>query len=381
MGFLDIFRKSEIKSYNLGEAIAVIREELEKLQNKNKEESYQAALKIHQEIRTLILLIDEFSKKEIYDRAKSSAAVKERFCNLSRKQLSSLEEPSKDNPTTFLNSIRAVLGNIGGLTERQMVHISFFFKDDFRPVAKKIGEINIFLDVEETSGDHQKAVSLYDRLEWITNRNNNLSELILINEDRLKQIKEKHLPELAKQPNNFELLKNEAKLKSIKQEVDSFLAIQKVLKKYVYIGEVKDKLIGLYIESPSTALAMDNDLKIIDFAIQASLLVRKGKIENDKKLETIINSHGYLQKKRDELIDAENDTFAEKEKYSSEQELFETSIKTRTNRLAEMEGEIKDLKKAAESMKEEISSLQSEAAKKNAELHMLASKLLNANII
>lgn len=383
MGFLDIFRSAPVKQFTIGEAVVLIRSELESLQRKNKEEAYRSALKIHGEISHLVELIEEFSRKEVYDRAKSSAAVKERFCSLSKKQLTSLEKPEKENSFLFLQSVRSILENLGGLTQRQVLHINFFFREDFKPAAKKLKEITTLLDVAGGGVEHQKAISLFENIGNLEKKKAQLSDLIVSDEDKLKIAKEKHkvLPQLPKQPDSYELDKAESTLKSLKQEVDSLLAIQKTLKKCAYISGIKDELLEMYIESPNAALVQDKDLRILDFANQASTLIQQGKIENDKRLEAVLSSVDYLKRKREELISAKAAAEEEGKKFRHAQELFEASLKARTNHIAELEGEIKDLEKSLRAERQEAAATESELAKSRAELYMLASKLLNATIV
>ncbi len=189
------------------------------------------------------------------------------------------------------------------------------------------------------------------------------------------------LPQLPKQPSSNDLDDAESRLKGLKQEVDSFLAVQKTLKKFAYISELRDDLLELYIDSPSSALLQDEEFRIIDFATNAGQLVRDGKIEGDRKLENILSSVDYVKRKRDALISAKRAAEDERKKFRLRQEQFESLLKARTNHLAETECEIKELEKSIRGLKEEIAAAETEHAKAKAELYMIASKLLNAAII
>ena len=203
-------------------------------------------------------------------------------------------------------------------------------------------------------------------------------------EQKLKLLQGKHhqLPELAEQPNSYDLDRSETKLKVIKQDIDSFLAVQKLLKKYAYAADVKDPLLDSYIESPNTGLSKDNNLQIIEFVQAASVLVSEGKIDFDKpeKLGQILAGEDYITRKRSDLITANNEVDEERRRLRRAQEIFETSLKARTNRLAEIEGEIKALEKSIAMQKEEETSTTKEITKTRTELTLLASRLLDANV-
>ncbi len=203
MGFLSrLFRPTPQKQFTLGEAMTLIRSELEGLQHKNKEKAYRTALKIYDEIQMLRGLIGDFEGKGIYERAKGSAAVKDRFCSLAENQLAAVRKPTEDS-SLFLQETRSLLANIGGLTQRQMMHINFFFREDFRPVAKKMKEINSLLDIASGGGDQQKAVSLHDQMQGLERKKSSLEEMLVVEEGNLGRGRKKQCfapaPEAAEQ--------------------------------------------------------------------------------------------------------------------------------------------------------------------------------------
>ncbi len=371
MGFLDFF-KHKTKYYSLEEAVRILEERLSAEKNSA---SRQTAMKLRWEMDQLAKLIEEFSRSPVPDMGKSSAGVKRRFCTLAARQIESLGNP--ENPDEFLGQVRITLENIGGLTQRQLLHINFFFKDDFRPVARKIQEINALIGKE--GSENEKAVEMYRKISKREDQKKDLMKSIESNEKILTREKPE-LPALARQPDTSGLSKAEAKLSSIKQEVDSFLAIQKVLKKYAYSENIRDQILERYIDSPSSALMSDPGLSVMDHIKKAADLAAEGKFEGDKKLEMIINSSDYLTKKRSELLQAEASVKEERKNYRREQEIFEDSIKARTNMLAEAEAEAKSVEKLLRLEKEECQNVEKEIAKTRAELLMLASRLLDANV-
>ena len=386
MGFFGkIFGSAPVKEYRLDEAMVIIERESEANRSKNSEELYQTALKIYTEMSQLASDIDEFSRKETPELAKSSANVKERFCSLSTRQLNSAVKPDHNNPAEFIRFARSLFDSLGGLTQRQMIHINFFFKEDFKPVAKKINEINTLLQPAQEGDDHAKALSLYRKMKHLEEQKKALDESVLTNEENLKKLESRRhdLPVLSQQPGSHELDRAENKLKAIRQEIDSTLAIQKLLKKYAYSENLKDPLLEIYVESPSRAILDDGELKIIDYTKKAAELVTAGKIETDipeKKINAVAGGGQFLSAKRGELIEANKMATAARERFNDEKERFEASIKNRTNILAEIDGEIKDLNKITEAERSRDEEVPREVARTRAELCMLASKLLGATV-
>ena len=384
MGFLGrLFGAPKARQYTIDEAMKIIENGLSKLQFESLEQSYQNAMKVYWEMSQLSHLINEFHEKPVPEMGKSSANVKERFCTLSKKQLSSMGTPEKDMPHDFLQMARLTMDNLGGLTQRQVLHINFFFKNDFRPVAKKINEINSILSQNAGTSDHQKAVDIHRRMEQLEKQKKRIELSVVEHEDKYKDVKDKRrvLPEVPRHPDTHNLNVAEAKLSSKKQEIDSFLSVQKTLKKYIYLSEIKNRIAEAYIESPSGALLMDENLSILTHLSNASALAGEGKMESDKKLEVIISAAPYLRTSREELTGLLESHKLEKKKYFEDLEDFESSIKSRTNLLADLEAEEKNLEKTIKSEKEEAESMDREITGLHTELLLLASRILEADVI
>ena len=314
MGFLDIFRAKE-KRYSLSEAMRIIEKELERLDTENLEQANRDAMRVESEIRQLLILIDEFSRKPTPELGKSSENVKERFCLLSRKQLISLGTPDKSRPHDFLRAVSMTLDALGGLTQRQVLHINFFFKEDFKPVGKKINEISSIISGGAGVTDHHKAVEMNMKLASMQNKKKLTENSIAACEAELRNSEGRSVPGLPRHPDTNSLNAVESKVSSKKQEIDSFLSVQKTLKKYLYVSEVREPVVELYIESPSSALIADENLSVLEHLSRAAELARGGKIENDRKLEIIVNAAPYLRKSREELAGLLKNLELEKKKY------------------------------------------------------------------
>lgn len=384
MGLFDrVFGKPKTKSYSLDDAIKIIENELHSLQSTNKEEQYRIAMQVHSEVEKLYSLIGDFGRKPVPDMAKSSANVKERFCSISIKQINSLPEPSSNEPWKYLQSAQNILNSLGGLTQRQIIHINFFFKDDFSQAGHKINEINTLLNIKQKGNEHAKSVSMYQKINSITSRKKELSQSILQNQEKLEklELEKNNLPKFMEHIDTHDLEEAEKNLKTLRQEIDSFLGVQKLLKKYTYEAELKDNLLELYIESPNRAILEDENLRILDFVKSAALLVKEGKINEElNKTDTILASADYLGRVREELTKAIELVKKEQKTIREKRDTFEQQLKEHNNILAHFEGEIKDVTRSIEAEKEEEDAISKEQARTYSELCMLASKLLNASV-
>lgn len=367
------------KRYTLDEAMKIVESELSTRQRQDLDQSYMRATQMHHELQLLSKLIDEFSSKPAPDMGRSSEGVKERFCTLSKRQISSLGSPDKAKPQEFLREVGELMNSLGGLTQRQILHINFFFKEDFKSVGRKMKEISLLLSHDSRAPDHQKAVDMRRKINYLERQKEQAADAIKQLEEKLTQPKPA-LPEVPRHPDTHNLDAAESKLKSKKQEIDSFLSIQKVLKKYMYISESKDKILEAYVESPSSALLADENLSIIEHAAKASVMVNEGKIEADRKLEIVASSAPYLAKSRSELQELQERIAQAKKKYFEELESFESALKARTNMMAEQEGENKAAEKMLKAEKEELEHLEKEIASLRAELLMTVSRLLDAEV-
>ena len=384
MGLFDkIFGQPKPKTYSLDEAIKIIENELHSLQSANKEEQYRTAMQVHSEMEKLYSLIGDFSRKDVPAFAKSSANVKERFCSISIRQINSLPEPSGDEPWKYLQSTQNVLNSLGGLTQRQIIHINFFFKDDFSLAARKINEINALLSLRQKGHEHMKSVEMYKKIKEGEKRKKELSESILHNQEKFKKLNQQksNMPKFVEHIDTHNLEAAEKDLKTVRQDIDSFLGIQKLLKKYAYEAELKDNLLEIYIESPNHAILEDENLRILDYVRSATLLIKEGKINEEiNKTDTILASADYLRGKREELIKEIQLVKTEEKILREKKNNFEEQLKEHNNLLAHFEGEIRETLKLIETGKEEEDTISKELAHTYSDLCMLASKLLNASV-
>ena len=107
-----------------------------------------------------------------------------------------------------------------------------------------------------------------------------------------------------------------SKMKLLKQEIDSFLSIEKLLKKFKHDTDSKDILIDEYIQSPNKAILIDKDLSILEIVSKALELIKKEENKDEKRIEkaeNIVKNKKYLAEKRKLLLSV-LDYITEKEK-------------------------------------------------------------------
>lgn len=386
MGFLEkIFGQPE-KNYTLEESIEAIKNELNKIESTNNDEMFKISNQIYPALRDLQHLIEEFHKKDVPGHAKSSANVKDRFCSMAVRQLLLIKPPDKANTETFLKAASNIIETLGGLTHRQIMHINFFFKEDFRPIAKKINEINSMLSMKDNSTDHKKAVSYYNRINILEENKKKLLEEKRGLEENMKELEKIHEETFLhtfEKPDRSALYTAENRLKIIRQEIDSVLSVQKLLKKYVHRTNTKDVIIEAYIESPSSAILLDRDLTVLEVIKNALKMLEERKIDLDtpkKKLDIIFEKADYLREKRRELEEAAKAVEFEKERFEKiSRDIVEKEI-NRKRQIENMEAEINKCKKAIESCSSELRAINEELPRLQADLRLLASRILNTNV-
>lgn len=375
MGLFGIFSKKE-KKYSIDEAASEIQKELESIQSKNKNQMENVARRIRLELNQLHQMVKEFAAKETPEFAKRSENVKERFCEIAAKQLVSVPE----EPGELLRSTSNLLNNIGGLTQRQILHINIFFKEDFLPIGRKMREIGHLLRLDNMGGDYAKAMEIYQKIKLAETKVNDLSDPPGPLEETIKELKQRHDEEekvKITEPDNLHLIRIRKSLEEIRQEIDSFLPVQKLLKKYAYAMHLKDAMIDEYINSPSAALLLDEDLKIIEYVAEASGMFSE---LNEGKREAILRGRLLLGEKRKELEKIMKKELEESAGYEEEKSKYNRAMAEKRNTISRIEQEMREAQKELDDMAAEKKEAEEEIAKNRVEFCMLAGKLLGANV-
>jgi len=374
MGLFDkLFGKQQEKTYSIDEAATELQKQLDEIQNKNKTQTEAAAARVRQELNQLGQLVKEFASKPTPEFAKRSENVKERFCTIAIRQLNNIPE----EPGELLNTAGNLLNTLGGLTQRQILHINIFFKDDFSPIGRKMKELEQLLKMDESGKDHRHAVQLYQKIKSLEVREDvpvePLERFIAEMSERLESAKGETIDE----PKNEHLARIRKSLEELRQEINSFLPVQKLLKKYAYAKHLKDPMIEEYIDSPSSALIMDEHLKIIDYVEEASKMFSE---LNQSKLDAILRGRLLLNEKRKELEKVMKKELDESANYEEEKRAYDKLVSEKRNKLAMLEQEIKETQKQLEEAREEKKELEEELTKTRVEFCMLGGKLLNGSV-
>ncbi|MFH0832304.1 MAG: hypothetical protein V1900_01090 [Candidatus Aenigmatarchaeota archaeon] len=360
------------------------------------EKSYERIKPIENELDSLKRSIDEFEKLEHAGVLEGSKAVKERFCQYSKNQLDAIIKPSKNlhEIRYFLNNTYSIINNLGGLTPRQLMHIEIFFKADFMPMAKKVREISNM--VNETMGIMKSDSEFYGHIKDIHEKMKELDNVIIRKNSYMESLS-KEIEKLSKENEQIsgeiskidisdsgaidELEKN---IDLIKQEILSFLSIEKLLKILVHEKGIKDWLLDLYIESPVTALLSDRDMKINHFIKEALKLTEKGDMEVEKKkidkAKKIIDSTDYLKSKKKELSEAMNELKKKKEYLNNVIAPEIEKKKRRVNEKIRIESNIKNLEKSMEEIPKAIEEAETGKKESKNEIATIASKIMGVKV-
>jgi len=329
MGFFDrirnAFKKEETKEeveLSLEELISQLDKKIAEQESEIIEKSYGNIETIENELESLSQLIGSLEKLQPEGIMPGPKAVKERFCSYSKNQVASIKMPSKDldEIREFLNKTYSIVHNLGGLTQRQIMHIEFFFKEDFRPIIKKSREISDMINetrgiMRSKNSGYEQVKNLHEKIKELDKtRSEKNSKMAVISDgvERLKTENEKlsvdvskiDIGDFKKYREEINALENEKNL--IEQNIASFLSIEKLLKKLIHENETEDELLDMYTESPVKALLRDGEMKIMGFVKAALELHGKGSIDVDeKKIEkanNIINNIDHLKKQKKELL-------------------------------------------------------------------------------
>jgi len=382
MKFFNIFSKKqeEAKELSLEEKIELLRKTVEA----NKESVLQKAnsncSKILNTSKELRNVIKTLRTKDVPEKtAKGSREVKNRFCKVALEQLDSLLKEKEFRDVNEIKNLleeteKTILG-LGGLTQKQMAHIRFFFEDDIKVISRKTKGIDSI--IRETRSlirpalDHNKIQNHLEKINRFEaekkEKVNHLEEInnkVMASEKSLKEIEEIN-PNLNGTDNIQNQIKEaESEAKQLELDIISYLSLGKLLRKYKYTASVEDSLIDMYISEPSQALLEDNELKIIGFLKEALRINQDSKLESDTKRieavrEIIENAH-VLRNKRKSFIEKKKEIEAlkiEMEKTLEPLREKRRQIETKKNSL---ENEINELKKKHLNIGNEIEALEKE---------------------
>ena len=309
------------------------------------------------------------TREIVEKRAKPSELVKNKFCE---KSLNIINDIEKKNISSIYDSMlyndymKKSIGKID-LSPKEVMHVKFFFSEDFSQIAKKINEILRKLDIINnilTSEFVVKKTYIEKSLLDIDSYEKNI-----INGNAVLEKLSTEFGELESKKRSISFidtselrgLRSEIKhidtrLSYLRQQVNSeFSGASRILKR-IYHKDT-NVMIENYISSPYEAFMQDGDNKIRLVLLKALVMVKDGKADADKKtldkIEILIEKLDELSQYREEIkkLDADMSSMKEKEQKISENESankkFEKEIK-------EIEHASLNCKKAEESARDKI---------------------------
>ena len=233
--------------------------------------------------------------------------------------ISKLEEPdeiSSENVREFLRSYEELSNSFKKASFRPGQITSQFFGDLLKRINENLKKINTNQEKMEgvMKSDNVKLLSSMRKkialLEKEIERNEKLISDIEEAEKNYEALKEERAvfeERIRKIENNsvfLDLNEMKSKLKSKEEElkmldasfIDSFLQIEKALKKFSNISE-DEQFINKYIEDPVNAAINDSQLRIADILLKTGQSLQSGALEiDDKKKDKLLEKLAALDK-------------------------------------------------------------------------------------
>ncbi len=368
MGFLDRFRKEQ--NYTLQQAMDIIARRLAEEEVKHSERNKETAKVVSQKFNELKELVMVFSKARTLNNHKGAEQIKDRFCSVTLSQIAAL---SGD-----IDGVRNTLNNLGGLTHKQIMYIKAFFEQDFQPVLRKTKEIQIILENNrDETADYRKATRFYKKIIDLEEEKKRVHADRIVNQEKVENLKVK-LGSVSSRTvgavDESELGEARRRAASLRQEIDSFLSVQKLFKKYQHDHNIKDQLLDEYIKSPSSAILLDKNLRIIDLTKNAFSACKDTVPE--KKVNTILEGSIYLRVVRDDLARALQAAELAEQKFREQKSSAESALSEKQLAISDLESQIKNCNKIIEDAHQKYEEYNSEISKARADLCMLASSLV-----
>ncbi|MFH0837551.1 MAG: hypothetical protein V1870_05455 [Candidatus Aenigmatarchaeota archaeon] len=296
----------------------------ENIQSKERADIVEARLArddIMTVIKDLIVVMDSLGKKEIPEkRAKSSELVKNKFVEKSISLFNRMQEIEKINISGYANieelaETAKKYANKIDLSPKEVMHIKFFFSEEFSEIAKLMSIIYKKIEKLEqiVVGDFakqkkriEKCISSIESYEngiregegQIKELTNDLNSL----EKKRKDVSFTDLDEYGDVRTNIKNI--DTRLSYLRQQISSvFGAVTRILKRAYHNKE--DELISEYINSPYDAYMVDRDNKIRNLLIKTLIMTKDNELDIDKKslskIEEVLEKLDELNQYRKEI--------------------------------------------------------------------------------
>lgn len=319
--------RSEKKELTLEEKAEKLRAEADATADGILEKSRSNCRKAQRISGEIERLIAGLQKKDIAEKtAKGSQSVKDRFCTVSLRQMTSVLSYKDDMGNAgeieaFIDFMQNSMSNLGEITRQQTAHLSFFFEEDVKKISQKAKEINRLsaetrtllkplIDYRNISERLEKIRGLEAEKRRKSSELEELKNKILSGENSLKEIGEKSGAE----EGLGDLERLAATVKSAQAELDgaesdaaSSLAIGKALRRYRYATGLDSPLINRYISEPKDALVADGGLEIIAVLKDLLRMNEKNATGDDARkvavIRQLIENPDVLRNKRKAIVE------------------------------------------------------------------------------
>jgi hypothetical protein len=262
------------------------------------------------------------------------------------------------------------------------MYIKAFFEQDFQPVLKKVREIETLLaGSQDEAADYRKATRFYKKMLDLEEQKKRIHSERIVSEEKKGSLQKRLSGISGIDPGSVDessLGDARRRAASLRQEIDSFLSLQKLFKKYQHDHDVKDSLLEEYIKSPSNALLMDESLKILDFTRDAFSKCPDSLPE--KKVSTVLEGSIYLRVVKEDLEQALEVLKREEEQIRQQKSSVESAASARQLEIKNLEAQIKNCDKTMDEAHEKYGKYNSEISKIRADLCMLASGLVGGTV-
>ncbi|MBI5332392.1 MAG: hypothetical protein HZB65_02380 [Candidatus Aenigmarchaeota archaeon] len=330
--------------------------------------------------KDLLVVMDNLKNKEIPEkRAKSSELVKNRFSEKSIATFNNMFEIEKINISGY--------GDIGelartakkhvdriDLSPKEVMHIKFFFSEEFSDVARLMSIIYKNIEKMESiiSGDFAKKKNNIEKcISSIASYENSIAQ----GSDQLKDLSNE-LNSLEKKKDSISLISLDeyrdtrssikhldTRMSYLRQQISSVLgSMSRILKRAYHNKE--DALISEYIQSPYDAFMQDRENKIRNVLIKTLVMTKDNELDIDKKsilkLEETLDKLDELNQCRNEIdeLDKRMSELSNKEGMLSEKEDLnknaEKEIRSTEKKIDLARAREQDIKQMIEDAKQQI---------------------------
>jgi hypothetical protein len=374
MDFFKLFGKKKTNTASIEEAMKMEKNSFAKREEGVLEAAHNASINACDELQNLDELFKNLAKKEVTDElAKKQKALVDRFCAIGGEQISGMLAPEKNVKETkeFLEKCIQLTERLGKLSPREALRIKFFFEADFSKISEKVREINTItknglesfavLDKHKLYENTEAEIiatelNLEEKTNELERIESKLSSLNEINQKLEKEVFNTRNEMSGYEQKENEIEKKEKSISATKQEIDTYISVNRLLKRLKHDSFMNDELLDLYIQSPSSALMKDEKLRIMDFIkealtlpIEDRRLIEKAKMIDKNKLalmrNNLVKTHQSIEIERAVVKEKLSPIKTDYEKQKTKKEYTEKELSETEKNKNETTEQVKQLKK------------------------------------